>query len=153
MQRSSIRGFKILVRRTETKIKHGSALVIGEVDRRSVKRWWTTEKVSILFETRSSTKTSVPMSHSSSFKKSLFWKRSCQSCMARQCTVTEGLHQIFIMLETERNWDSASRSGARRIQHYNRHICRILYRCGPDGWWTGLKEYLLRLIKKQESRL
>ena len=50
MQGSFIRGFKILIRRSETKIKHGSALVSGEVDRRSVKRWWTKEKVSILFE-------------------------------------------------------------------------------------------------------
>ena len=34
------------------KIEHGSVLVSGQVGRRSVKRWWTEEKVSILFETK-----------------------------------------------------------------------------------------------------
>ena len=48
MQRSSIRGFK--KRRSKRKIKHGSVLISGEVNRRSVKRWWTEEKVSIQFE-------------------------------------------------------------------------------------------------------
>ena len=46
------------------KFKGGPVLVSGEVDRRSVKRWWTKEKVSILFETMLSRKTPV----TSSFK-------------------------------------------------------------------------------------
>ena len=38
----------VFVRRSQTKIKHGSALVSGEVDRRSAKMWGTKEKVSKL---------------------------------------------------------------------------------------------------------
>ena len=88
------------------KIEHGSVLVSEQVDRRSVKRWWTEEKVSILFETKLSRKTRVPSSHSRSFRKRSFWKCSYQSCTARQCTVTKGFYQVcFITSETERNWD------------------------------------------------
>ena len=80
------------------KIKHGSVLVSGEVDRRSVKMWWTEEKVSILFETKLSRKTPVPSSHSRSFRKSLFWST------ARHCIVTKGFYQVrFFTSETERN--------------------------------------------------
>ena len=50
MQGSSVRGFKILVRRSKTRFGDGSLFVSGEVDGRSVKRWWTEEKVSTLFE-------------------------------------------------------------------------------------------------------
>ena len=95
-QGSSVRGFKILVRRNKTKIKHRSALVSGEVDRRYVKRWWTKERVSILFETKSSRKTPVPSSHSRSFRKSLFWKCPYQSCIARQCAAIEGFYQVCL---------------------------------------------------------
>ena len=42
------------------------------------------KKVSILFETKMSRKTLVPSSHSRSFRKILFWKCSCQSCIAGQ---------------------------------------------------------------------
>ena len=83
MQGSSITGFKILARRNKRIIKRGSVLVSGEVDRRSVKRWWTEGKVSILFETKLSRNTPVPSSQSRSFRKNFFWKCSCQSCIAR----------------------------------------------------------------------
>ena len=75
---------------------HGSALFCGEVDRRSVKRRWTKEKVSILFETTLSRKNLALSSHSRSFRKSLFWKCSYQSCIATQCTVTEGFYQVCL---------------------------------------------------------
>ena len=65
MQGGSIRGFTILVRRNKRNFKHGS----GDVDRRSVKRWWTEEKVSIMFETKLSRKTLVLSSHSRSLGK------------------------------------------------------------------------------------
>ena len=45
--------------------------------------------------------------------------------------------------------NSAWRSGTRRIQHKNRQTCRILYRCEPDGQWTGLKGNLLRFIESK----
>ena len=64
------------------------------------------QKVSILFETRSSRKNPVLSSHSRSFRKSLFWKCSYQSCIATQCTVTKGFSpSTFITSERERNWD------------------------------------------------
>ena len=69
MQGSSIRRFKILVRRNKTKIGDGSVLVSGEVDRRSGKRWRSKEKVPMLFETKLSRKTPVLSSHSRSFRK------------------------------------------------------------------------------------
>ena len=47
------------------------------------------KKVSILFETKLSRKTPVPLSHSRSFRKSLSLECSYQPCIARQRTVTE----------------------------------------------------------------
>ena len=113
------------------------------------------EKVSILFETRSSKKNPVPSSRSRSFRKSLFWKCSYQSCIAKQCTVTDKFYQVCLSRRT-RKWieiNSAWRSGTRRIQHKNRQMCRFLYRCGPDAWWTGLKGNLLRFIRSKNRAL
>ena len=46
----------MLVRRNKRNFEHGSVLGSGEVFRRSVKKWWTEEKDSILFETKLSRK-------------------------------------------------------------------------------------------------
>ena len=52
MQRATVQGFKIVAKRSKTRLEDGSALVSAEVERSSVRRWWTKEKVSLLFETR-----------------------------------------------------------------------------------------------------
>ena len=59
MHGNSTRWFKILVRRNKREIEHGPVLVSEQLDGRSVKRWKTGEKVSILFETELSRKTPV----------------------------------------------------------------------------------------------
>ena len=46
-------------------------------------------------------KTPVPLSHSRSVRKSFFWKCSYQSCIARQCAVTEGFYQVYL---SRRKW-------------------------------------------------
>ena len=86
--------FKILAKRSKTRIEDGTALVSAEVDGCSGKRWWSKEKVSILFETKWTEKTPVPSSHSRSFRKSSFWKCSCRSCIAIQCTSADEFHQV-----------------------------------------------------------
>ena len=73
-----------------------AVLVSEQTDRSSGKWWWKLEKVSILLETRWSGQTLVPSSHSRSFRKSLFWKCSHRSCIARQFTVTKGLHFVCL---------------------------------------------------------
>ena len=48
-----------------------------------------------------------------------FWKCSYRSCIARQCTVTDEVHQVCLSRRT-RKWieiNSAWRSDTRRIQH------------------------------------
>ena len=83
MQGGSVRGLKIFARRSKTKIKHGSALVSGEVERRSVQRWRTEEKVSILFETK------VIQKNSCTFEPlKVIQEKLLLLCIARQCNVT-----------------------------------------------------------------
>ena len=59
-------------------------------------------------------KTSIPSSHSRSFRKC-----SYQSCIARQCTVTKGFYQVRLSRRKRKGTEinSAERSGTRRIQH------------------------------------
>ena len=52
MQRKTVKGFMILAKRSKTRIEDGTALVSAKVDGCSGKRWWSKEKVSILFETK-----------------------------------------------------------------------------------------------------
>ena len=85
-------------------------LVSGLVDRRSVKRW-TEENVSILFETKLFRKTTVPSSHSRSFRKSSFWKCSYRSCIAGQCSVTTGVYQVFYHVGNGKELRSIVRNG------------------------------------------
>ena len=94
LQGKSIRGFKILVKRSETKLEDDSALVSYQVDRCYVEKWWIEEKVLIQFGTELSRKITVSLSHSRSFSKSLFGKHFYQSCIKRQCTVVEGFYQV-----------------------------------------------------------
>ena len=51
MQRKTVKGFKILAKGSKTRFEDGPALVSADVDRCSGKRWWSKEKVSILFAT------------------------------------------------------------------------------------------------------
>ena len=47
-------------------------------------------------------KTPVPSSHSRPFRKSSFWKCSCQSYIARQCTFTDEFHQVCLSRRTRK---------------------------------------------------
>ena len=97
--RKTIKGFKILVKRSKTTFGVGSALVSGAVDRRSVKRWWTKEKG---FNT---VWNQIVQENSCNFEPftSLFWKCSNRSCVARQSTTAKGFYQVRLSRRT-RKW-------------------------------------------------
>ena len=64
-----------------------------------------------MLETGLSRQTLVPSSHSRSFRKSLFWKCSHRSCIARQCTVTKGFHKYVYHIGSGKELKSIVNNG------------------------------------------
>ena len=117
-------------------LKMAPALVSKQVDRRSVTRWWSKEKDSIIFlKPDDPGRLLVPSSNSRSFRKSSFWKCSYRSCIARQCTVTRRFHRVCLSRRKGKRIEVKSELwfDSRRSQSQNRQICCILHRRGSDG--------------------
>ena len=129
------------------------ALVSGDVERRSVKRWWTNRKGFNTVWNQSIQKNSSTCELFKDIQEKLILEMLVPIlyCKTTYC-YRKNIPSMFITSDTERNGDQECVTCLVPGGFSTKTGC-ILHRGGSDEWWTGLKGDFLRFVTSKNRAL